>query len=117
MKIDIQSRTFALTPGLRAHVERRLRYSLDAAGTRLRHIVVRLTDDNGPRGGVDKCCRIQATLAGARPVLIEQNDADLYAAVDRAAARAARAIAERVGRLVSRRRVRRQRMPDAVEPA
>ena len=82
MHFDIQARGFPLTGALRAHVERRLRFALGSASARLHRLAVRLTDDNGPRGGLDKRCTLHASLPGERPVVVEQRDADLYAAID-----------------------------------
>ncbi|PZP64484.1 MAG: hypothetical protein DI596_01835 [Azospira oryzae] len=48
MQIDIQARDFTLTEGLRAHVERRLRFALTRYRDCVRRITVRLADVNGP---------------------------------------------------------------------
>jgi len=96
MQIDIQARGFRLTEGLRTQAERRVRFALGSTSGRLRGVVMRLADENGPRGGVDKRCTIRAHLPGGPPVIIEQQDADLYVAIDRAADRAARAVSRRL---------------------
>ena len=98
MQIDIQARGFRLTPGLRTQAERRLRFALGSTSSRVRSVVMRLADENGPRGGVDKRCSIRATLPGAPPVIIEHQEADLYVAIDRAADRVARAVSRRLQR-------------------
>jgi len=59
---------------------------------------VRLSDVNGPRGGVDKCCRIQIILKGLPDVVIEDVEADLYVAIDRATERAGRTVVRKVDR-------------------
>ncbi len=99
MQLDIQARGFSLTEGLRSHCERRLRFALGPAGGRLRSVAVRLTDVNGPRGGVDKRCTLRAVLAGAPPVVIAQYETDIYVAIDRAADRIARSLARRTQRI------------------
>ena len=65
-------------------------------------MIVRLSDINGPRGGEDKCCHIQVALAHLPDVVIEDTEADLYAAIDRAADRAAHT----VGRRLMRKRIK-----------
>ena len=95
MQIDIQSRGFALTHALREYTERRLRFALVHAGDHARRVTVRLLDVNGPRGGIDKRCRIQVMLNGLAAVVIEDTEANLYLAIDRAA--------DRIGRNVMRR--------------
>lgn len=92
MQIDIQARGFVLTEGLRAHVEHRLRFALTRFQDRVARIAVRLTDVNGPRGGVDKRCHLQVRLSGLPGIVIQDTEADLYVAVDRATDRAARTL-------------------------
>ena len=88
MKIDIQARGFKLTEGLRAQAARRVRFALGSTGDRVRSVVMRLADENGRRGGVDKRCTIRANMPGIPPVIIEHQEADLYVAIGRAADRA-----------------------------
>ncbi len=94
MRFNIQSRGFPLTAPLIEHTERRLQFALSRATDRIKRVVVRLGDSNGPRGGDDKFCRVQVVLAHAPPVLIEDAGADLYSVIDR--------VSERVGRNVAR---------------
>ena len=98
MQIVIQARGFPLTTVLREHIERRIRFSLDWAKYHVRKVSVRLSDLNGPRGGEDKRCYIQVTIPGGADVVIEDTEADLYVAIDRAADRAGRTLARRVER-------------------
>jgi putative sigma-54 modulation protein len=104
MRINIQTRGFKLTEGLRDYAERRVRFALGAFSGRVRSLVMHLADENGPRGGVDKRCTIRASLPGAPPVIIEQLEADLYGAIDRAADRAGRAVSRRLERASAGRR-------------
>lgn len=96
MQIDIKARGFRLTEGLSNQAERRVRFALGATSGRVRSVVMRLADENGQRGGLEKRCTIRANLPGAPPVVIEQREADLYVAIDRAADRAARAVSRRL---------------------
>ena len=98
MQIDIQARNFQLTDALRNHIERRLGFSLSARYDHIQRVIVRLSDINGPRGGADKCCHMQVVLAHLPDVVIEDTEADLYAAIDRAADRASRTIGRRLVR-------------------
>ena len=106
MNIDIQARDFSLTQALRSHVERRVGFALSTRYDRIKRILVRLSDINGPRGGRDKRCRLYVALPGQADVVIEDTQADLYAAIDRAADRAGRAVSRKLARL---RNVRRSR--------
>ena len=99
MRIEIQGLGFALTAPLLDHTERRLRFALTRTSDRIKRVVVRLGDSNGPRGGEDKFCRMRVYLEHAPPVLIEDSGADLYAVIERVVDRAGRNVAKRVDRL------------------
>jgi putative sigma-54 modulation protein len=98
MRINIQARGFELTDGLRQHTERRLQFAIDWAGDEVRTVKVRFSDINGPRGGNDKRCSIQIPIAGQRDVMVEDTEADLYVAIDRAADRIERTLARKLER-------------------
>ncbi len=98
MHIELQSMGFSVTEGLRAHTERRVRFALGWAEADLRRLAVSLSDINGPRGGKDKRCKIHVRLAGAKEVLVEDTEDDLYLAIDRAVERAEHAVARRLQR-------------------
>lgn len=106
MRIDLRGRPFDVTGALRAHVERRLLFALGRFGARLATVQARLDDLNGPRGGVDKRCRLRARLSGGLNVAIEEVDLDMYVAVDRACERLGRGVA----RAFDRQRVPRARL-------
>ena len=92
MQLDIQVRGFTLTEGLRAHVEQRLRFALTRFQDRVERVVVRLSDVNGPKGGVDKQCHLQLSLRGLPDIVVKDTEVDLYVSVDRAAERAGRTL-------------------------
>ncbi len=108
MITGIIARGFALTTALRAFVERRLGAALRRHAVAAHRVSARLADVNGPRGGIDKSCVIEVRGPALQPVVVRERDADLYAAIDRAAARLDRTLARRVGR---RRRARRADLP------
>ena len=98
MQVDIQSRGFELTGSLREHVRRRLACNLPAGDTAIQRVTVRLSDVNGPRGGEDKRCHIAVSLNGLPRLVIEDTEANLYVAIDRAAERAGRTLQRRLAR-------------------
>ncbi len=102
MRIEIQGRGVPLTAALLDHTEQRLRLALTRAGEQIRRVVVRLGDTNPAHGVVEKFCRFRVMMEKAPPVLIVEFGTDLYAAIDRAAERAGRNVAIRVGRLHER---------------
>jgi len=98
MQVDIQARGFTLTGGLRERALRRLRFALGSARPEVVRIGVRLSDENGPRGGEGMRCRIHVVVAGAPGIVIEETGTDLYVAIDRAADRVGRTVARRLAR-------------------
>lgn len=98
MQMDIQSQGFTLTDGLRDYLMKRLAYGLNHGGDFITRVTVRLSDINGPRGGADKRCFIEVRLKQLPAVVIEDTEADLYVAIDRAAERAGRTLARRLAR-------------------
>lgn len=104
MQIQIQATGIGLNDPLISHVQRRLRYALSRSDDRVSRVTVRLSDINGPKGGVDKACRIEVRLAGRPSVVIEDIQSDIYTAVDRAAGRAGRTVLRRLALPLARRR-------------
>lgn len=99
MKIDIQAHGVELTDGLRGHVEHRLGFALSQFQDRIRGVVVRLSDVNGPKGGIDKRCNLRVRLNGLSEIVVEETEADFPIAVNRAADRAKRTLARRLLRV------------------
>lgn len=94
MKINIQTRGFELTDGLRDQTERRLRYALSWADDHLRQVSVRLSSESGPRRSKKNLrCRIQIDFPRAQDMVIEDTETDWSVAIDRAADRASRSVA------------------------
>lgn len=96
MNIDIKTQGFGLTPGLRDHVADRVSTSLGRFEERVRQVTVRLSDLNGPRGGIDKQCQLMLRVDRARSIVVRDIAEDLYVAVDRAAERAGRTLVRRL---------------------
>jgi putative sigma-54 modulation protein len=94
------------------HIERRLRFALARFGGRVERVIVFLQDRNGPKGGVDKVCRILAKVHGCGALMAVVADSDWTAAVDRATTR----IGHTVARQVDRARDRHGRSPRAAGP-
>lgn len=98
MRLDIRGQHIEVTTALHAHAARRLQFALGRFGQRIARVAVRLTDLNGPRGGMDKQCQMVAEMAPGGKVIVEAIDADLYAAITQAADRLGRAVARELER-------------------
>ena len=84
------------------YIRRKLGTKLGKYATSIERISVRLTDVNGPRGGVDQRCRIKVVLSALPSVVVERRDAEIEAAIDTAL----RATSEAVRRIVGKRRMK-----------
>jgi ribosomal subunit interface protein len=92
MKIQIRARDLEMTEALRSHVERRLGLALGRFGERIERVAVHLSNaEQSPDGSKENRCRIVVGLP--RRVKVQETDADVLAAVDRATDRAARKVA------------------------
>jgi putative sigma-54 modulation protein len=101
MRLQIHSQRVQIDEPLRIHIERRLRRALSRFSRRLRHVQLNLRDVNGPRGGLDKQCRIVVDIAPVGRTVAVSKSNDPIDAVNQAAVRSARIIAQRLKRRVS----------------
>ena len=107
METDIRILSTELTTALQSYIERRLHFSLRRFGQQVGRVTVRVTDVNGPRGGVDKSCHISAKFLPLRTTIMQQAvDANLYAAIGRATEGIGHSFARALGRNRDRKRKR-----------
>ncbi len=121
MKVQLRGQGTQVSEALRSHAERCLGFALRRFGNRIDRVTVWLVDMNGPRGGIDKCCRIDVRLRPTGSAFAAEASSDAYTAVGRAAGRIGRAVARRVTREQGRRpdlceRGRSADRPALVEP-
>ena len=75
---------------LRDLTERRVRFVLRRLGWLVPRAEVQMSDVNGPRGGIDKRCKVELRTDGAGSVVVASLASDWRTALDNALARAAR---------------------------
>ena len=86
----------------RTYIRRKLGMKRGKFATSIERVSVRVTDTNGPRGGIDQVCNVTVALSGLPSVVIECRHASLNAAIDAAP----RATEQAVRRHVPRRRTK-----------
>jgi hypothetical protein len=86
----------------RDDIARKLGMRLGKFASSIERVTVRLSDVNGPKGGVDHKCLIKVVLSGLPSVVVERRDSALERAVNAAIGAAAQA----VKRSVQRRRLK-----------
>ncbi len=98
MQIEVRSRRGTVTPSIRQWAERRIRFAVGQFGAQVRKVRGVLSDENGPKGGVDKRCQLEARCGDLGVILAEVRDTDVYAAISRAAERLGRRVRTAVER-------------------
>lgn len=86
--LEIRSKGNCPTAMLRRFVERKITFAFDRLPD-VRHVVVSITDLNGPKGGSDKFCRLIAEF-GFTSLIIEEVQPTWQGALARAIRRLAR---------------------------
>ena len=104
MKLQIVSRDFEVTDSINYHIEKNTRDLLAWNWSKVNHIRVTIGDTNGPRGGVDKYCRVIIDLVAGEVVTVEKVAESLYTAISHASEVAER----RALAVISRERQRRR---------
>lgn len=92
MEIEIRIQGTDLAEAIRRYAARRIQCALGRFAPRMGRVVLRISDVNGLRGGVDQCCHITAELPAKGQVVVDQVDADLFTAIDRASERIGEAL-------------------------
>ncbi|HET7631100.1 MAG TPA: HPF/RaiA family ribosome-associated protein [Gemmatimonadaceae bacterium] len=87
-----------LTQDERASIRHGLGLKLGKYDTSIERVTVRVADVNGPRGGVDKSCRIKVVLSGLPSVVFESQALTLKAAINGALSGTERAVRRSIGR-------------------
>lgn len=88
----IRSVDFVLSAEDRRYLKRKLGQKLHIFAHAVQRSSVRVEDVNGPRGGIDKRCRIKVVLRGLPSVVVEELHESLPAAMDGALTRMERAV-------------------------
>jgi ribosome-associated translation inhibitor RaiA len=92
MKISIQFKDLQVTAPDRQRIEDGIRLALTRFAPLIHGLTATISDENGPRGGIDKTCRLVVRL-NAGTVVVKEQACAVMAAVTQAAERAARSVA------------------------
>lgn len=103
MDLELHVRGTYFLQAARDYAERRFRFSLRRLSHRVKRLRICIEDLNGPRGGVDKRCLIVAQVAPFGNLVIEETDAHIHEAMDRAANRLRRTLRRELKRRQARR--------------
>jgi hypothetical protein len=90
-QLEVRSGGNDVDEALKAWIYERLGRQLGKFAPQIERIQVRFGDDNGPKGGLDKCCLVHIILSKLPPVVVEMRGETEREAFDLAAGRAERA--------------------------
>lgn len=107
----------SLTPDDRAYIRQRLGMKLGKFAQDIERVSVRVVDVNGPRGGIDKLCRVKVTLSGLPSLVVEKQHHAAHAAIDNALESTARKVRRTLGRRTTESRERPIPTPPEAAPA
>lgn len=112
--VHIRSVGDELGPDDQLYIRRKLGTRLGKFASSIERVSVRTQDVNGPRGGIDRVCRIKVAMSGLPSVVFESRDATVNAAVDEALVGVERAVRRAVQRrrMKPLRRVARTSLPE-----
>ncbi|MCC7262576.1 MAG: HPF/RaiA family ribosome-associated protein [Candidatus Latescibacteria bacterium] len=98
MRMEVRAHQQKVGAALRREIERRLQFSLSRFSRQICTVKVQLSDLNGPRGGVDQCCRVDISLVTGHRLIVEDTQRCLSAAIGRATERVSRAVSRQLSR-------------------
>lgn len=102
MHWELKDQAVSRPDDLPDRIDRRLRFALARFGSRIQKTIVFLHDHNGPKGGIDKVCRILVKTQGCGTLVAAIVDSDWNTAVDRATARIGHTVARQIARVRER---------------
>ena len=92
MPVYIRAVGVVLEPEDRQYLRKKLTQKLHKFASTVERTSVRIKDLNGPRGGVDKSCRIKVVLHGLPSIVVEEQHESLHAVMDAALTGTERAV-------------------------
>ena len=90
--LEIRSLDGTVDRALYAWIRERFGRHLGKFATQMERVEVRFSDENGPKGGVDRHCLVHLLLSSLPPIVVEDRGETDRVAFDLAAGRAERAL-------------------------
>lgn len=98
VRVSVTSSIEQLGPSARDSIRTLLSSALARFNSRIEQVSVLVIDENGPRGGVDKICRVAVRMLGLGTVVTTARHGKFMAAVSEAAGRARRIVITKLKR-------------------
>jgi ribosomal subunit interface protein len=81
-QLDVRARGFSMTEDLRQYATDHIAAKLAKHAGAIQTVLIRLADDNGPKGGEDKSCEIELSVRTGALIVVSASNHDLNAAID-----------------------------------
>ena len=98
MKINVNFQKISSDNAMADYIDRRLCCAFSRLAHAVQSTVITVMDINGPKGGVDKLCRVVVKPVGLKSIVITERQADLKAAVNRSISRASQTLSRKLKR-------------------
>jgi len=98
MQITLNDGNVRTSPAMLDFIRTQASRAFAAFGDRIHSLTVSLVDENGPRGGDDKSCRVSANVSGLGFISVRATGPDYYASMRDAIRKAGRAASHRLQR-------------------
>ncbi len=92
----IYSNDFELSNKLKSHIKDKAFKTFYRFENLIRKLEIRISDENGPKGGEDKSCVVCVKIVSLPDIIVKDIESDAYAAISRSIARAKRTLARRL---------------------
>jgi putative sigma-54 modulation protein len=102
MRIQVIFRKLHCNEAITDYIRRRVHFALGRFVTAIRSVHVYVMDENGPRGGEDKRCRVLITRHGGEQMIADRRGAGLHEVIDQSLQSASHSVGRSLDRKPSR---------------
>ena len=95
MEVSLRTVGFRSTSAITSFVNEQVGNAVGRLGHLVSSVSVTLRDENGPKGGIDKVCKVQVVLAQKGRIVIEERGDDIYKSIALAAHRVSAVISRK----------------------
>lgn len=99
MKIELRGQRRILSPELREFTNRKSQFTLGRFSPSIQELEIHFHDENGPKGGEDKTCKVLVKHGHGAPLVVSVTAKDAFSAVAEALERAGRSFRRRHDRI------------------
>lgn len=98
MNTTIHFRSMEMTGYLEIYIKRRIAFAFSRVKDSVRSLAINVSDINGPKGGIDKQCKVLLRVDSKPDIIIVEKQSDALLAIDRAITRASRRMNQSIKR-------------------